>query len=162
MSWKEQIKTKIPKYFKMDARCMHFNFYDLERIRKNIDEDLKPFYNRKEKNCVFATSAKIFPYHNHVVSVRIIIAVFVKIPEYEVPTAELEDYRITLKEDKDKLIEEEQSDEEEQIPEEAKNNNNDKTVSPDQINVEINNKNENQTRKPEATAKPVDIELKKK
>ena len=154
----------------MDARCMHFNFYDLERIRKNIDEDLKSFYNRKEKNCVFATSAKIFPYQNHVVSVRIIIAVFLKIPEYEVPTAELEDYRITLKEDKDKLIEEESSDEEEEIPEEAKNNhnvsNNDRTISPDQVNVLINNndksKIENQTRKPETTGKPVDIELRKK
>lgn len=155
----------------MDARCMHFNFYDLERIRKNIDEDLKPFYNRKEKNCVFATSAKIFPYHNHIVSVRIIIAVFVKIPEYDVPLHEMEDYRITLKEDKDKLIEEENSEEEEPIPEEAKNNNdvninnkndNDKTISPDQINVELKNKNENQTRKPEATAKPVDIELGKR
>jgi len=149
---------------------MHFNFYDLERIRKNIDEDLKSFYNRKEKNCVFATSAKIFPYQNHVVSVRIIIAVFLKIPEYEVPTAELEDYRITLKEDKDKLIEEESSDEEEEIPEEAKNNhnvsNNDRTISPDQVNVLINNndksKIENQTRKPETTGKPVDIELRKK
>lgn len=156
----------------MDARCMHFNFYDLERIRKNIDEDLKPFYNRKEKNCVFATSAKIFPYQNQIVSVRIIIAVFVKIPEYDVPTTELEDYRITMKEDKDKLIEEENSEEEEPIPEEAKNNDNDRTVSPDQINVEVgknnnnnnngNNKNENQTRKPDTTAKPVDIELRKK
>jgi hypothetical protein len=149
---------------------MHFNFYDLERIRKNIDEDLKSFYNRKEKNCVFATSAKIFPYQNQVVSVRIIIAVFLKIPEYEVPTAELEDYRITLKEDKDKLIEEESSDEEEEIPEAAKINhnvsNNDRTISPDQVNVLINNndksKIENQTRKPETTGKPVDIELRKK
>ena len=145
----------------MDARCMHFNFYDLERIRKNIDEDLKAFYNRKEKNCVFATSAKVFPYQNHVVSVRIILAVFVKIPEYDVPTAELEDYRITLKEDKDKLIEEENSDEEEVVPEEVKNNN-DKTISPGQTPIPVN-KNENvQTKKPEITAKPVDIELRKK
>lgn len=159
----------------MDARCMHFNFYDLERIRKNIDEDLKPFYNRKEKNCVFATSAKIFPYQNHIVSVRIIIAIFTKIPQYDVPTAELEDYIITLKEDKDKLIEEEDSEEEEIIPEEAKNNNNlshnnnERTVSPDQIKININNdnndtktKNDNQTRKPEISFKPVDIELGKK
>jgi len=140
---------------------MHFNFYDLERIRKNIDEDLKSFYNRKEKNCVFATSAKIYPYFNHIVSVRIIIAVFTKIPEYEVLTEELEDYRITLKEDKDKLIEEEQSDEEEPIPEEAKNNN-DNTVSPDQNNVSANKNNNEQTKKPETTGKPVEIELKKK
>ncbi len=134
---------------------MHFNFYDLERIRKNIDEDLKPFYNRKEKNCVFATSAKIFPYQNSIVSVRIILAVFVKMPEYEVPSNELEDYRLTLKEDQDKLIEEENSDDEEPVPEEAKNNNEDpnKTVSPNQIDVEIKNKNENQTRNPDATKK---------
>jgi len=138
---------------------MHFNFYDLERIRKNIDEDLKAFYNRKEKNCVFATSAKIFPYQNHIVSVRIILAVFVKIPEYEVPTKELEDYRFTLKEDKDKLIEEEQSDEEETVPVEAYNN--DKNITPDPKDISIN-KNENSTRKPADTAKPIEIELKKK
>jgi len=76
-------------------------------------------------------------------------------PEYEVPSNELEDYRLTLKEDQDKLIEEENSDDEEPVPEEAKNNNEDpnKTVSPNQIDVEIKNKNENQTRNPDATKK---------
>ncbi len=137
----------------MDARCMHFNFYDLERIRKNIDEDLKPFYNRKEKNCMFATSAKIYPYHNHIVSIRIIIAVFIKIPEYEIDTNELEDYRQTLKQDQDKLIEEEASDEEEVVEEEKKEN-----ESPgDKKTTDKENK---ETKKPEGT--PQTIELQKK
>lgn len=142
----------------MDARCMHFNFYDLERIRKNIDEDLKPFYNRKEKNCMFATSAKIYPYHNHVVSVRIILAVFIKIPEYEVPSAELEDYRLTLKEDQDKLIEEEEDDEEEPVPEEGKKEENatNNTISPDK------NTNKETKKDDKNTKSPQEIELKKK
>lgn len=137
---------------------MHFNFYDLERIRKNIDEDLKPFYNRKEKNCMFATSAKIYPYHNHVVSVRIILAVFIKIPEYEVPSAELEDYRLTLKEDQDKLIEEEEDDEEEPVPEEGKKEENatNNTISPDK------NTNKETKKDDKNTKSPQEIELKKK
>ena len=112
--WKEQLKTKLPRYFKMDSRCMHFNFYDLEKIRKNIDEDLKPFYSRKEKNCLFATSAKIYPYHNSIVSLRVIIAVFFKIPEYEVSTEDLEDYRLSMKEADEPIKEEEDSDDEEE------------------------------------------------
>ena len=98
----------------MDSRCMHFNFYDLEKIRKNIDEDLKSFYGRKEKNCLFATSGKIYPYHNNIVSLRVIIAVFFKIPEYEVSTEDLEDYRESMKEADQPIQEEEDSDDEEE------------------------------------------------
>lgn len=118
------IKTKVPKFFKMDAKVMHFNFYDLERIRKNIDEDLKPFYNNKQKNIVFATSAKIYPYLNQIVSVRIILAVFSKIPEYDVPNEELQNYQATLKEDPEKMIEEEGSDEDVVSPEDVKKDEN--------------------------------------
>ena len=146
------IKTKVPKFFKMDAKVMHFNFYDLERIRKNIDEDLKPFYNNKQKNIVFATSAKIYPYLNQIVSVRIILAVFSKIPEYDVPNEELENYQATLKEDPEKMIEEEGSDEDVVSPEDVKKDENaienkDETKSPGDENKDKDTKTAAPTKK---------------
>lgn len=121
----------------MDSRCMHFNFYDLEKIRKNIDEDLKPFYSRKEKNCLFATSGKIYPYHNNIVSLRVIIAVFFKIPEYEVSTEDLEDYRQSMKEADEPIKEEEDSDDEEESKEKDENTEN---ASPGENKDESNKK----------------------
>jgi len=152
----------------MKSVCMHFNFYDLEKIRKNIDEDLKPFYSRKEKNCLFATSAKIYPYNNQIVSLRVIIAVFFKIPIYEVSTQSLDDYKESMKEADQPIKEEEDSDDGEEEQEKKNNdeNNNDndndgsspgKTKEESKEKEDENNKktkkgdkekeNENQTKK---------------
>ena len=57
-----------------------FNFYETEIIRREINDDLETFYNTKIKNLMFATSAKVYPYMNRILSIRIILAKFYKIP----------------------------------------------------------------------------------
>lgn len=94
----------------MEARCVFFNYFELEKIRRSINENLVNFFNSKVKNIVFATSAKVYAYHNQIVSVRIILAKFSKIPEEDIDDVEeLKDYKESLK--KDDLSEEEDSDE---------------------------------------------------
>jgi hypothetical protein len=113
------IKSKLPKFYRMEAKCIFFNFFELEIIRREINEDLENFFNSKIKNLMFATSAKVYAYMNQIVSVRIILAKFSKIPleDIEEPD-EVADYKEWLKTlDGEALIEEEvDSDEEEEPP----------------------------------------------
>jgi hypothetical protein len=39
------IKTRLPKFYKMEAKTVFFNYYDLEGIRREINDDLEKFYN---------------------------------------------------------------------------------------------------------------------
>jgi hypothetical protein len=119
--WQDMIKTKLPKFYRMEAKCVYFNFFELETIRKEINEDLEKFYNSKIKNLMFATSAKVYAYRNQIVSVRVILAKFYKIPEEDIPDEELKEYKLMQKQEQ-KLEEEEDSDEEE-TPTPVKNNN---------------------------------------
>lgn len=108
----------MPAFYKMQAHTIFFNFYEPEIIRRQITEDLEPFYSDKTKNLIFATSAKVYPYLNQIVSVRIILAKFSKILEEDINVpAELEVYKKTKDLDPTKLVEEEvDSDEEEDQP----------------------------------------------
>jgi hypothetical protein len=117
------IKSKLPKFYRMEAKCIFFNFFELEIIRREINEDLEHFFNSKIKNLMFATSAKVYPYMNQIVSVRIVLAKFYKIPLEDVEEPEeVADYKEWLKSlDSEQLIEEEVDTEEEE-EEPAKNN----------------------------------------
>jgi hypothetical protein len=121
LDWEDRIRTRIPEFYRMEAKCIYFNFFELEIIRREINDDLEKFYNSKIKNLVFATSAKIFAYPNQVVSVRIILAKFYKIPEEDIEeTDELKAYKELTKKQADdrlnnRLVEEEvDSDDEEE------------------------------------------------
>ena len=105
--WQELIRTKIPKFFKMEAKSIFFNFYEPEIIRREIKDDLESFYNSKMKNLMFATSAKVYGYLNQIVSVRIILAKFYKIPLEDIDEKEEKEYKETLKQDMLKGVEEE-------------------------------------------------------
>ena len=107
------IRTKLPKFYRMEAKCIYFNFFELETIRKEINEDLEKFYNSKIKNLMFGTSAKVYAYRNQIVSVRIILAKFYKIPEEDIPDDEIKEYKLMQKQEQ-KLEEEEDSDDEEE------------------------------------------------
>lgn len=109
------IKKKIPKFYKMEAKMIFFNFYETEIIRREINDDLESFYNTKIKNLMFATSAKVYPYINRILSIRIILAKFYKIPLDDITDPiEEKEYKELLKVDPLKLVEEEQDSEEEE------------------------------------------------
>lgn len=113
--WEEMIRSKIPKFYRMEARVVFFNFYEPEIIRRAITEDLEYFYNSKIKNLMFATSAKVYPYQNQIVSVRIILAKFYKIPlEDIVDPVEEQVYKDEVVMDPTQLIEEDVDSEEEE------------------------------------------------
>jgi len=98
----------------MEARLIFFNFYEPEIIRREINEDLESFYNTKIKNIMFATSAKVYPYLNRIISIRIVLAKFYKIPLDDiVDPIEEKEYKETLNLDPLKLVEEEVDSEEE-------------------------------------------------
>ena len=122
--WKIIVKKYMPKFYRMEAQAIFFNFFETEIIRREITEDLEEFWYSKIKNVVFATSAKVYAYANQVVSVRIILAKIYKIPLEDIKDKEEEkEYQEMLKEDPNKLVEEEvDSDEEEEkrLEEEAK------------------------------------------
>ena len=43
--WEDMIKTRLPKFYKMEAKTIFFNYFDLEGIRREINDDLEKFYN---------------------------------------------------------------------------------------------------------------------
>ncbi len=104
----------MPKFYRMEARVVFFNFYEPEIIRRSITEDMEYFYSSKIKNIMFATSAKVYAYLNQIVSVRIILAKFYKIPLEDISDKEEEkDYKESLLIDPTKLVEEDVESEEE-------------------------------------------------
>ena len=113
--WEVVCRKYMPKFYKMEAQCVRFNFFETEIIRREITDELESFWNCKIKNVMFATSARIYAYPNQTVSVRIMLAKFYKIPLEDI-TNKVEElqYRAMEKEDPDKLIEEEVSSDEEQ------------------------------------------------
>lgn len=96
MDWKDMIKTKMPKFYRMEAKTLFYNFYELEIIRRNMTEDIEPFFASKIKNLMFATSAKVYPYLNQAVSVRIILAKFYRIEEEDINPEDLAEYKHDL------------------------------------------------------------------
>ena len=79
-NWMSLIKKQLPPFYHMQVINLFFNYYESELIRRNIHEELENFWNDKQKYIIFATSGKIYPYQNHIISTRIIIAKFYKIP----------------------------------------------------------------------------------
>ena len=113
--WEVVCRKYMPKFYKMEAQCVRFNFFETEIIRREITDELESFWNCKIKNVMFATSARIYAYPNQTVSVRIMLAKFYKIPLEDITNKEEElQYRAMEKEDPDKLVEEEVSSDEEQ------------------------------------------------
>ena len=94
--WREMIKTRMPKFYRMEAKTLFFNFYELEMIRRSMTEDIEPFFSSKIKNLMFATSAKVYTYLNQAVSVRIILAKFYKIAEEDILPEDLAEYKEDL------------------------------------------------------------------
>ena len=114
----------MPKFYKMNAQCVKFNFYETEIIRREITEDLEDFWYTKIKNVVFATSARVYAYPNQTVCVRIMLAKFYKIPLEDIADKEeIKLYQEMEKEDPDKLIEEEVDSDEENDKKEKENEN---------------------------------------
>ena len=113
--WEVVVKKYMPKFYRMEAQAIFFNFFETEIIRREITDDLEEFWYSKIKNVVFATSAKVYAYPNQVVSVRIMLAKIYRIPLEDITNKEEEkEYEEMLKEDPNKLVEEEiDSDEEE-------------------------------------------------
>lgn len=96
LDWKDMIKTKMPKFYRMEAKTLFYNFYELEIIRRNMTEDIETFFASKIKNLMFATSAKVYPYLNQAVSVRIILAKFFRIEEEDISPEDLAEYKHDL------------------------------------------------------------------
>jgi len=115
IDWVTVCKKYMPKFYRMEAQAVSFNFFETEIIRREITDDLEKFWYSKIKNIVFATSARVYGYPNQAVSVRIILAKFYRIPLEDITNKDEEkEYIEMLKEDPNKLIEEEiDSDEEE-------------------------------------------------
>lgn len=111
--WKDMIKTRIPKFYRMEAKTLYYNFYELEIIRRSMTEDIESFFNSKTKNLMFATSAKVYPYLNQVVSVRIILAKFYRIAEEDILPEHLKEYKEDLASREQEIKEEEDSFEDE-------------------------------------------------
>ena len=123
-NWKIVCKKYMPKFYKMNAQCVKFNFYETEIIRREITEDLEDFWYTKIKNVVFATSARVYAYPNQTVCVRIMLAKFYKIPLEDIADKEeIKLYQEMEKEDPDKLIEEEVDSDEENDKKEKENEN---------------------------------------
>ena len=120
--WKEMIKSKMPKFYRMEAKTLFYNYYELETIRRNMTEDIETFFSSKIKNLIFATSAKIFPYLNQAVSVRIIIAKFYKIAEEDIEPEDLAEYKRDLLLRDQPIKEEEDSFDDEMEEQKDKNN----------------------------------------
>jgi hypothetical protein len=119
--WELMIKQKIPKYFIMDSITVFFNYYDLEKIRRTLTDDIEYFYGTKEKNIVFATSAGVYPYLNNIVSIRIILAKFFKQNEEDLTPEERKD----VEDNKEfaNVIQEEEDSDDEDLEEETANAN---------------------------------------
>jgi len=132
VDWQRMIKSKMPKFYRMEAHLIFFNFYETEIIRRSIKEDMEAFYCSKIKNIMFATSAKVYPYQNQVVSVRIVLAKFSKILEEDIQEKdEIIAYKEELLKDPDAPVEEEKDSDEEEVKEgedngESENNQGDK------------------------------------
>lgn len=154
--WKVMIKSKMPKFYRMEAKTLFYNYFELETIRRNMTEDIESFFNSKIKNLIFATSAKIFPYLNQTVSVRIILAKFYKIAEEDIEPEDLAEYKrdILLREqavkeeedsfddedDDNKKQDEKEDDEDENDKEE--NEKNEKKISPQKESKKVVNSTE--------------------
>jgi hypothetical protein len=107
--WNDMIRSKLPKFYRMESKCIFFNFYELEIIRREINEDLEQFFKTKIKNLMFATSAKVYSYMNQIVSVRIILAKFYKIPLEDIEDPEeFEEYKQEMKMNPENFVEEEE------------------------------------------------------
>jgi hypothetical protein len=114
--WQQMIRSKMPKFYKMEAHLIFFNFYEPEIIRRSIKEDMEYFYCSKIKNLMFATSAKVYPYQNQIVSVRIILAKFYKMPEEDImDKEEAKIYKEELTIDPTAPIEEEKDSDDEEM-----------------------------------------------
>ena len=116
--WEDNIRSKMPKFYRMEARVIFFNFYEPEIIRRSITEDMETFYASKIKNLMFAASAKVYAYMNQIVSVRIMLAKFYKIPLEDIgDKEEQKEYQEQLLIDPNKMMEEEKdSDDDEEEP----------------------------------------------
>lgn len=114
--WEIVVKKYMPKFYRMEAQSIFFNFCETEIIRREITDDLEDFWHSKIKNVVFATSARVYAYPNQIVSVRIMLAKIYRIPLEDIKSKEEEkEYNDMLKEDPNKLVEEEiDSDDEEE------------------------------------------------
>jgi len=129
--WKEMIKSKMPKFYRMEAKTLFYNYFELETIRRNMTEDIESFFSSKIKNLIFATSAKIFPYLNQTVSVRIILAKFYKIAEEDIEPEDLAEYKRDIllreqlvKEEEDSFDDEDDSKKEEKEEDEGEEDEN--------------------------------------
>jgi len=119
IDWRKMVRSKMPKFYRMQARVIFFNFYETEIIRRLINEDLEYFFNSKIKNLMFATSSRVYAYLNQIVSVRIILAKFWKIPLEDInDNEEIKVYKEELLIDPNAPIEEEKDSDEDEEPEE--------------------------------------------
>lgn len=121
-SWEMIVQKYMPKFYRLEALPIYFNFFETEIIRREITEDLESFWASKIKKIVFATSARVYAYPNQVVSVRIMLARIYKIPKENIKDKDEEkEYEEMEKEDPNKLVEEEVDSDEERDKEEEAN-----------------------------------------
>lgn len=136
--WKENVKSKMPRFYRMEAKTLFYNYYELETIRRNMIEDIETFFSSKIKNLIFATSAKIFPYLNQAVSVRIILAKFYKIAEEDIQPEDLGEYKLDMQLRELSIKEEEDSfDDELEEDKESQKKENNEDVMEEELNTLI-------------------------
>ena len=75
-----RVKEYMPQFFKMEMNDLFFNSFDLVSIRKDVREKLEGIWNDRRKKIIFGSSAKVYGYINHTISVRVAVAKFYKIP----------------------------------------------------------------------------------
>lgn len=105
--WIDVVKTRIPRFYKLEAKTIHFNYFELEIIRRTMTENLEGFFSSKIKNLTFAANVKVYPYLNQVVSVRIIICKIYRISEEDILPEHIKEYKEDY-ELREKAIEEEE------------------------------------------------------
>lgn len=141
--WIDMIKTRIPRFYKLEAKTIHFNYFELEVIRRTMTENLESYFGSKIKNLMFAANAKIYPYLNQVVSVRIIICKIYRISEEDILPEHLKEYKEDY-ELREKAIEEE----EDSFDNELLENDSNKKVEESNKSLDIDdNKDENKITK---------------
>jgi hypothetical protein len=79
--WISEMRLLMPEGYRFSAKPAHFNYPEPERIRNVLLDEGKAFFKVRARqieheNTKFAIGVKVFPYVGHIVSIRVVVAVF--------------------------------------------------------------------------------------
>ena len=81
--WKKKFTKELPKKIKFTYYPLFFNYTNENLISTYIEENSSEIFKNPNKSQVFLLSCKIFEYPNRIMSVRIIIAWYLKVGDHE-------------------------------------------------------------------------------